>query len=147
MFVVEKAILLACPLATVFDFCTNPHNRVLWDSHVISGRYLTPPPLKVGARFALTVRQQNVIREIEREVISYKPNRKFSYSFETETAYIINHQLFDEQANQTRFHIWIEYEPKGLVQWFAKPFAYQQEHDLEKDLTRLKQILEERCRE
>ena len=141
----EKIVVIHCPVETVFAFYLDPTNRVLWDPHVMSGRFISPPPLQVGSLFSLVVRQEGVITEIERTVTIYEQNRKFSYKFEAKRAYITNHHLFEAQDGQTVLRMWIEYQPKGVIKWFTKPFAYQQEQMLDEGLRKLKQVLEERC--
>lgn len=145
MFVLEKIVVIDCPVETVFEFFLDPSKRTLWDPHVMSGRLISPPPLRVGSVFSLVVRQEGVITEIERTVTVYEQNRKFSYRFETKRAYITNHQLFEPQGQQTIFRMWVEYQPKGVIKWFTKPFAQQQQHALDEGLSNFKQVLEERC--
>lgn len=145
MFVLEKIVSINCPVETVFEFYIDPTSRALWDPHVMSGRFISPPPLREGAKFSLMVRQEGVITEIERTVTIYEQNRKFSYKYETKRAYITNHQLFEPQGEQTVVQMWIEYQPKGVIKWFTKPFAQQQQQLIDEGLHKLKEVLEERC--
>jgi len=49
---VTTQIVIARPRAIVSAYAANPEHTPVWSTHIVSSRWLTKPPLKVGSRLS-----------------------------------------------------------------------------------------------
>jgi hypothetical protein len=130
------------PRATVAAFAGDPSNAPRWYANIQSVRWQTQPPVGVGSRIDFVARFLGRTLAYTYEVIEYAPDRLVMRTaegpFPMETTY--TWESLDDA--RTRMTLRNRGEPAGFARIAAPMMAAAIRKANEKDLARLKQILE-----
>jgi hypothetical protein len=130
------------PRATVAAFAGDPSNAPRWYANIQSVRWQTQPPVGVGSRIDFVARFLGRTLAYTYEVIEYAPDRLVMRTaegpFPMETTY--TWESLDDA--RTRMTLRNRGEPAGFARIAAPMMAAAMRKANEKDLARLKQILE-----
>jgi len=130
------------PRATVAAFAGDPSNAQRWYANIQSVRWQTQPPVGVGSRIDFVARFLGRTLAYTYEVIEYAPDRLVMRTaegpFPMETTY--TWESLDDA--RTRMTLRNRGEPAGFARIAAPMMAAAMRKANEKDLARLKQILE-----
>lgn len=139
------SIEIECPRPAVAEYVSNADNATRWYVNIKSINWKTPPPAVVGSRVAFVAqflgRRIAYIYEV-REIV---PNERFVMTtaqgpFPMETTYTWQ----DTESGGTLMTLRNAGEPKGFGKVAAPMMAASMRRANQKDLERLKAILEDR---
>ena len=138
-------IRIAAPVAKVFEYASNPDNAPSWYVNIKSVEWKTPKPAQVGTRVSFVAyflgRKLSYVYEfIELTTASKLVMRTSEGPFPMETIYTW-HPIDD---NTTKMALRNRGIPKGFSKLFAPFMQMMMRKANQKDLKRLKDILE-RC--
>lgn len=136
-------IQIACPQDVVAEYASNPDNAPEWYVNINSAEWKTPKPLSVGSQ--VMFRAQFLGRELQYtyEITEYVPGEKLVMRtaegpFPMETTYTWE----TIEGGQTRMTLRNRGNPSGFSKLLAPFMKTAMRRANRKDLTLLKQILE-----
>ena len=140
---VETSIEIERPRSVVAAYVSDPDNATRWYVNITSVEWKTPPPAVVGSRIAFVARFLGRQIAYTYEVRDVVANERFVMStaegpFPMETTYTWQ----DTQSGGTRMTLRNAGEPSGFGKMAAPVMSAAMRRANQKDLTRLKTILE-----
>ncbi len=139
---VTTEIVIARPCEQVAAYAGDPTNAPQWYANITSVHWQTPLPVGVGSRMDFVARFLGRTLAYTYEVVEYDPHRLVMRTaqgpFPMETTYTWR----PENATSTRMTLRNRGEPAGFAKVAGPVMAAAIRRANEKDLARLKQILE-----
>jgi uncharacterized membrane protein len=140
---VQTEIEIDRPRSEVALYASDPDNATCWYQNITSVEWKTPKPLRVGSRVAFAARFLGRRLAYTYEVKELVPGERFVQSttegpFPMETTYTWQ----DSRAGGTRMTLRNRGEPSGFPALAAPMMARAMRRASQKDLARLKTILE-----
>jgi uncharacterized membrane protein len=139
---VTTEIVIDRPCQQVAAYAGDPSNAPRWYANIASVRWRTPPPVGVGSRLDFVARFLGRTLAYTYEVVEHGPHRQVMRTatgpFPMETTYTWQ----PEGASGTRMALRNHGEPAGFAKIAGPMMAAAMRRANEKDLARLKQILE-----
>lgn len=140
---VVTEVLINRPLADVSEYVGDPTNAPEWYANIESVKWLTPPPVAVGSRMDFVAHFLGRRLAYTYEVVELVPlerlvMRTAQGPFPMETSY----QWSGEGEQATRMTLRNRGEPSGFAGVAAPLMAAAMRRANQKDLTRLKSLLE-----
>jgi hypothetical protein len=140
---VRTEIDMDVPRETVAAYAMDPDNATIWYENIRSVTWETPKPLGIGSRFAFVARFLGRRLAYVYEVRELVPGQRFVMStaqgpFPMETSY----EWEDTSTGGTRMTIRNRGEPSGLSKVAVPMMSRAMHRANNKDLNRLKVILE-----
>lgn len=144
---VRSEIEIARPRAEVAAFAADPDNVPLWYANIKSVEWRTPKPVHVGARIAFVAHFLGRQLAYTYEIVEFEPGERLVMRtaegpFPMETSYVWR----DAGERRTAMTLRNRGEPAGFSRLFAPFMATAMRRATDKDLRRLKQILEDDTR-
>jgi hypothetical protein len=141
---VATSIEINCPRPVVAEFVSNPDNAPRWYVNIKSISWETPPPAVVGSRIAFVAQFLGRRLSYTYEVREIVPDERFVMStaqgpFAMETTY----SWQDTEPGRTLMTLRNAGEPTGFGRMAAPVMAASMRRANQKDLERLKAILED----
>jgi uncharacterized membrane protein len=142
---VQTEIEIARPRAEVAAFASDPDNATAWYQNIKAVEWQSDPPLRVGSRIAFVASFLGRRIAYTYEVIEHVPGERFVMStaegpFPMETTYTWE----DPNGGATQMGLRNRGEPAGFGKITAPVIARAMRRANNKDLQRLKQLLEGR---
>jgi Polyketide cyclase / dehydrase and lipid transport len=142
---VQTWIEIHCPRPVVAEFVSNADNATRWYVNIKSINWETPPPVVVGSRIAFVAHFLGRRIAYTYEVREIVPDERFVMStaqgpFPMETTY----SWQDTESGGTLMTLRNSGEPSGFGKMAALMMAAQMRKANQKDLERLKAVLEDR---
>lgn len=136
-------IEIARPRADVAGYASDPDNATEWYANIRSVRWETAPPLAVGSRFAFVAQFLGRTLAYSYQVRELVPGERFVMStaegpFPMETTY----EWAEAPGGGTLMRLRNRGEPSGFSRMAAPVMARAMRRANDKDLRRLKQLLE-----
>ena len=140
---VQTEIEIDRPRSEVASYASDPDNATCWYQNITSVEWKSPKPLRVGSRIAFAARFLGRRLAYTYEVKQMVPGERFVQSttegpFPMETTYTWE----DSPAGGTRMTLRNRGEPSGFPRLAAPAMASAMRRANQKDLARLKAILE-----
>jgi len=139
---VTTEIVIGRPYERVAAYAGDPSNAPEWYANIVSVRWQTPPPVDVGSRLDFVARFLGRTLAYTYEVVEHGPHRLVMRTaqgpFPMETTYTWE----PENESRTRMTLRNRGEPAGFARIAGPAMAAAMRRANEKDLARLKQILE-----
>jgi uncharacterized membrane protein len=140
---VQTEIEIDRPRSEVASYASDPDNATCWYQNITSVEWKSPKPLRVGSRIAFVARFLGRRLAYTYEVKQLVPGERFVQSttegpFPMETTYTWQ----DSPAGGTRMTLRNRGEPSGFSTLAAPMMASAMRRASQKDLARLKAILE-----
>ena len=131
------------PIADVSAYAADPDNAPEWYANIESSAWQTNPPVQVGGRVSFVARFLGRRLAYTYEIVEYEPGRRLVMRtaegpFPMETTYTWD----DLGTGSTRMTLRNRGEPSGISKVAAPMMASAMQRANQKDLARLKQILE-----
>ena len=139
-------IQINCPKNRVAEYSANPDNAPEWYVNIKSAEWKTPKPLNIGSQITFKAKFLGRQLAYTYEILEYAPGRKLVMRtaegpFPMETTYIW--ESIDD--NVTRMILRNRGNPSGFSKLFSPIMSFAMRRANNKDLTRLKLILEKQC--
>jgi uncharacterized membrane protein len=140
---VQTEIVINKPLHLVYEYAVNPENAPAWYVNIKSAEWITPKPLATGSKIAFKAtflgRQLSYVYEIK----ELAPQQKLVMQtadgpFPMETTY--EWEVIDN--NTTSMKLRNRGKPSGFSKLFAPFMKMMMRKANEKDLKKIKQIIE-----
>lgn len=136
-------IMISRPRSIVAEYASNPDNAPRWYVNIRSAEWRTPPPLRVGSLIAFKAKFLGRELAYVYEIAEYIPGEKLVMRthdgpFPMETTY--TWESIDDKA--TRMTLRNRGIPKGFSKLFAPLMGTMMRKANNKDLKKLKEILE-----
>jgi uncharacterized membrane protein len=135
-------IVIDRPLATVAEYAGDPSNAPQWYANIRSVRWRTSPPVGVGSRMDFVARFLGRTLAYTYEVIECGPDRLVMRTAEGPFPMETTYTWTPMGETRTRMTLRNRGEPAGFARMAAPMMASAMRRANEKDLARLKQILE-----
>jgi uncharacterized membrane protein len=139
---VSTEIVIERPCEQVAAYAGDPSHAPEWYANIVSVRWQTPPPARVGSRWDFVARFLGRTLAYTYEIVESGPDRMVMRTaqgpFPMETTYTWH----PASASATRMTLRNRGEPAGFAKITAPMMAAAMRRANEKDLTRLRQILE-----
>lgn len=140
---VMTEVVIARPSAEVAEFAGDPSNAPEWYVNIKSVQWQTPPPMGVGSKMDFVAQFLGRRIAYTYEVAEFVPGRRLVMRtaqgpFPMETTYTWE----PVGENQTRMTLRNRGEPSGFAKIAGAVMAGAMRRANEKDLARLKQLLE-----
>ena len=139
---VQTEIVIDKPRATVSQYAGDPTNAPHWYANIQSVRWQTPPPVGVGSRLDFVARFLGRTLAYTYEVIEYGPDRLVMRTAEGPFPMETTYTWTSIDDTRTRMTLRNRGEPTGFARVAAPMMASAMRRANEKDLARLKRILE-----
>ena len=139
---VTTEIVISRPCEQVAAYAGDPSNAPEWYTNIVSVRWQTPPPVAVGSRLDFVARFLGRTLAYTYEVVEHGPHRLVMRTaqgpFPMETTYTWQ----PEAGSSTRMTLRNRGEPAGFARVAGPLMVAAMRRANEKDLARLKEILE-----
>ena len=140
---VQVEIVIQRPRAEVAAFAGDPSNAPGWYANIKSIEWKTSPPLALGSRMAFVAQFLGKRLAYEYQVVELQPGSKLVMRtaqgpFPMETTYTWE----DAAVGACRMSLQNRGEPSGFGRWAAPLMALAMRRAMQKDLQKLKRVLE-----
>ncbi len=139
----KTSLVIHRPIEIVFAFVSNYQNSPRWVSGTMKHQKMTPGPIGVGTVIHTTGRVAGLRVEAMRMVTVYEPPVKYAFKSDYQQIPFTTTFLFEPVQSGTRLTVVVEGEPAGLFKAAAPLILGTLRQQVEGDLRRLKNILEE----
>jgi uncharacterized membrane protein len=131
------------PLETVAEYAANPENAPEWYENIKSADWITPKPLAVGSKIAFKAQFLGRALAYTYEIKEFVPGQKLVMQtaegpFPMETTYTWD----SVTTGKTRMTLRNSGKPSGFSKLFAPMMATMMKKANNKDLKKIKKILE-----
>ena len=143
---VSTEIDINCPRDKVAEYSANPDNAPKWYVNIKAAKWRTPRPLKVGSQIVFKAKFLGKALVYIYEISEYAAEQRMVMKtitgpFPMETIYTWK----SIQGNITRMSLQNKGNPAGLSKLLTPLFSFAIRKANNKDLQRLKQIMEKAC--
>ena len=143
---VSTEIDINCSRDKVAEYSANPDNAPKWYVNIKAAKWKTPKPLKVGSQIVFKAKFMGKALVYIYEIAEYAAERKMVMKtltgpFPMETIYTWE----TIEGNITRMSLQNKGNPGGLFRLLTPLFSFAIRKANNKDLQRLKQIIEKEC--
>lgn len=138
----ETTITINRPVEDVFAYVTDLRNNIQWMTGVIAAAMTSPGPVKVGATYKFDIKTMGMTMETTGEVTAYEPPTQYAWKATSGPFPMSGSTTFESMEGGTRVTDVIEAEPGGFFKIAEPLLMKQQQSQMEKDMKRLKEILE-----
>ena len=136
----EVSIHLNRPVEQVFAYLIDPNNLRAWQSNLVETAQLTEP-LHVGTRFREVRRMGPRQAEIQAEITSFEPNKRFATKTLTKPEVTVSYS-FEPKNNGTLLSYRFNMQTSGIMRVLEPLIASSIKQDTKSDFERLKRVLE-----
>jgi hypothetical protein len=139
---VERSVAIARSTGDVFGFVADQSNAGRWQSGVVEVRRLTDGPPGVGTRHAFTRTLMGRRMTGENEYVEFVPGRRVAFRTTSGPRLLASYDVAPESTG-ARLTAAIELDVSGIMSVAAPLLARSLSRDVEANLARLKNLLED----
>ena len=141
---IENTITIHCPIEQVFAFVADYRNNVKWQTGVIVAEFTSPGQVGVGTTFKYDAEFMGRKMETTGELAAYDPPKRIAWKSTSGPFPMSGDTSFESVEGGTLVKDTIEAEPGGFFK-LAEPLLMKQiQGQTEKDMKKLKELLEKR---
>jgi uncharacterized protein YndB with AHSA1/START domain len=137
----EATIHLNRPVEQVFAFLMDTGKLSTWQSNLIKMEKITEGPLRAGSRFREVRRLGRRESEIQAEITTFEPNKRFETRTLTKPEVTVSYS-FETEDGGTRLKHRFVMRTSGLMRLLEPMIASSIKKESEADFETLKHILE-----
>lgn len=137
----QRTIHLNRPVDRIFAFVVDARNLSAWQSGLIQNEMLTEGPLRVGTRFREVRRTGPRQSEIQAEVTTFEPNKRFATRTLTKPQVTVSYS-FEPEGGGTRLNYKFVMLTGGVLRLLEPLIARSIRNDTDSDFEKLKRIVE-----
>jgi uncharacterized protein YndB with AHSA1/START domain len=137
----EVSIHLDRPVEQVFAFLADTGKVSTWQSNLIKMEQLTEGPLRLGSRFREVRRLGRRESEIQAEITTFEPNKRFETKTTTKPQVTVSYS-FEAEDGGTRLNHKFVMLTSGLMRLLEPLIASSIKKESQSDFETLKRILE-----
>lgn len=145
MTTVKMGVTIARPVEDVFAVLSDVENVPRWSSSTVEEKLITPGPLRVGSRrraVIKTVAGRTMVNEAE--MVELEPNRRMVVELVDSPIPTRIDIAFAATNGATRLDWTAKFSFRGVLRLFGPPLALFYRRSFQKDLDRLKRLMEDR---
>jgi uncharacterized membrane protein len=135
-------VVINQPIEDVFTFVTDVNNAAKWQSGIIEAKATSNGPIGVGTTYQYVVQVLGRKIETEGEVTAYEPPKRYAWKSTKGPFPLSGGTTFEATPEGVRVVDTVEAEPGGFFKLAEPLMIKQQQSQMEKDLAKLKQLLE-----
>ena len=142
---IKASIIINKPVDEVFAYVTDVKTWPRWEAGLLKAEQTSDGPLNVGTTFRGMNQVLGQRMEWTSEVTNYIPSKSWGQKIVSKNWATEESLTFEPfQGKTTKFTLFSELEMGGLLGLFAPFVARRMQKQIEKNLVRLKDILESR---
>lgn len=139
----EHSVEIDRPAATVFPYLVESDKRLRWMGALAESEQITDGAPGLGTRFRDVFEDHGQRIEIDAEVVEWQSGRRLSIRLAGQAFHSLGTQELEERDGHTRVTTRIETEYRSrMARLMAGVITRHAQTRLEKDLARLKQVVE-----
>jgi uncharacterized membrane protein len=139
----EHTVEIARPAADIFPHLAASEKRLRWMEKLVDSEQLTEGDPGPGTRFRDVFEDHGHRVELDAEIVDWRPNERLATRLRSSGFTAIATQRLEERDGRTRLTTSIETQYRSrLARLMASVVTRHAQQQLEKDLARLKAILE-----
>ncbi|MFF0814685.1 SRPBCC family protein [Rhodococcus sp. NPDC003318] len=139
----DESVVIARPVAEVFEFLSNPENAPAWNSNLVDYSVDSGKPDEVGAVISFAVKVAGLRLEASEEIVDFEPNKHIGFRSKDSKIGYRRDLDFSADGAGTRVEYRQESEAGTGLFKFADPIvARLYAHDVRGNLENAKTILE-----
>ncbi|MBC8504660.1 MAG: SRPBCC family protein [Anaerolineales bacterium] len=143
MATIEANIIINHPIEEIFDFVTDVNNAARWQSGIIAAKAISNGSIGVGTTYQYIVQVMGRKIETQGEITAYEPHVRYAWKSTKGPFPLSGGTAFEPTPKEVRVTDTVDVEPGGFFKLAEPVIANQQQSQMEKDLAKLKQVLEE----
>lgn len=139
----ETSIIINRSIEEVFAYVTDLRNNVKWTTGLIAAEMTSPGPVKVGSTYKFDIKMMGMTLETSGEVTAYEPPTQYAWKATSGPFPMSGSITFESVEGGTRIAEAIDARPGGFFKLAEPLLVKQQQSQMEADLKKLKEILEQ----
>jgi uncharacterized membrane protein len=139
---IQNSIIINRPIGQVFAFVADYRNNVKWQTGVIAAEFTSPGPVGVGATYHYDAEFMGRKLETTGELTVYNPPNRVAWKSNSGPFPMSGNTTFETVEGGTLVTDKIEAEPGGFFKLAGPLLMKQMQGQTEKDMKKLKEILE-----
>jgi hypothetical protein len=146
MTTIQQSILINAPLETVFSYISDYTHDGEWRRGVIQVKQTPPPPARLGTRTAEVLQCLGIKFTICAEVTQFKANTVIGFTALDSLFPLWGQRMVKSDATAVRFTYTLTVRLHGVYGWLRPLLVWQFNRQIQQDLRKLKNMLEQRER-
>jgi uncharacterized membrane protein len=143
MFNEIASVIIHRPIEDVYDFMSQPKNRLVYDPDLIDVRHSPDGPLKIGSEIVETRGMMGMKNDMVTIVAALEPNRLISYrAREGDPVSAFGHYQFESVPEGTQLTLNFTLAPKGFMKIAVPLWSGWLKKNIAKGLQNIKKVLE-----
>lgn len=138
----QSSITVHCPIEEVFAAVADLSSHSQWRDGLLQARITSPGPVGQNATYAYQIKSMGRTIDTEGKVVTYSPPTVYAWEATSGPFPMAGRTVCESVPEGTRITETMEVEPGGFFK-LAEPVLFRQQQErMEKDLMRLKGLLE-----
>lgn len=142
MFTVEKSIFINRPQEEVFDYATNPENVHIWQSQILSAKWISKEKHMIGSTQHSVARFMGRELESDSEITLWNPPERYSFKVISGPFPLEGDMKFESEGNGTKATMGGQVEAAGFFKLAENIVKKQIEGQFISNLEALKHLME-----
>ena len=139
------SVIIHRPIEDVYDFMSQPKNRLVYDPDLLDVRQTPEGPLKIGTEIVEVRSMMGRKGEMVTEVSELENNRRIGYhTRKDDPMNAFGHYQFESVPEGTLLTLNFTLAPKGIMKLFVPLMAGKLKRDITKGLRSIKTVLEKK---
>jgi uncharacterized membrane protein len=142
MIKIETEVFIQRPSHEVFDFISNFENNPLWQGGMVSAKFTTDGPLRIGSTYVQEAKFLGRPVHSNFEVIAYEPGRMVKATTRSGSFPITFTRIVEPRNGGSRVHAIVEGDASGFYRLAEPLMSIMVNRSVDSDYANLKALLE-----